>query len=331
MTELMIRPQSDVGPYEPHEPYDPTQDNGEIIEGQVISDTTESLVDSQTEAGNESTASYEQPSRLSGTLRRIADRLDKRSTDRMYEDAYRMNDKFDAKVARKEKINQAKERISVFGRAALGRMKNLGLITLGLGIMTGEAGARGAKRGYEASKSATVKFGENVGDGFIAGMEKVNSGMDTVGEKVASVNEAVSDYKKVRQQKAERRAEAAAGKQYESEAAKIVRKNEKTQARQERLEAARERAMQRKEAAIARKEARRNKWAARRERFKGYASSVKKEFIDTKDAVKETAKNTYEKAKNLTNEQKAKIGDLALRARASGEAAVETWKNYPDR
>jgi len=307
MTELMIRPQSDVEPYEPHEPYDPTQDDGEIIEGEVVSDIYEDvgLPDSQTETTSEGFTSYEQPSRFGGTLRRIADRLDQRSTSKMYEEAYRMNDKFDAKVARKEKMDQAKERISSFGRAALGRMKNLGLTSLGLGVMAGEASVRGVKRGYEASKDATAKFGQKVGDGFIAGLEQVNNGMDTASEKIAT-------------------------KHNEHKAAKEARASEKESNKQKRIEANRERANHRKEAALARKKARRNKWAARREGLKEYAGFVKEGFVETKDAAKEVAKASYEKAKHLTNEQKSKLGDLAMRARVSGEAAVDAWKNYPN-
>ncbi|MCB9819853.1 hypothetical protein H6796_00885 [Candidatus Nomurabacteria bacterium] len=248
---------------------------------------------------------------------RAANRINSMLENRVLNRAYRMNERFDARQDRKEKLENAKAKIADIGRNTL-------YTALGIGVLS----ARAARRGVN-------KFNEKVGDSMMAAGQKVESGMDAfsdmVGSKVESAKEVAADYSAARKQKAERRAEEEATRQYEKQAAKTAKRNEKAQikeekiqARQERINAARERAAEKKAAALARKQERRDKWAARREGLKEYAGLVKEGLVETGESIKDG----YEKAKQMTNEQKAKLGNLALRARASGEAAVDTWKNW---
>ncbi len=210
---------------------------------------------------------------------------------------------------REKMVNEMTVKVKGFGRSALSRLKSAGLVTLGLSIMGAEATGRGAKKTVEAG-SATVD----------------------------SARETIADYRNSRRQAAERKAEAAATAKYERHAAKVQKKNEKAQVKQERVDARLEAARQRKEAAQARKAERHAKWSSRREAFRQYGSDVKAGIIETKDAAVKGAKfagNTIKTnaefagaaARELTREQKAKLGHLATKARAAGQGAVEGWKS----
>lgn len=212
-----------------------------------------------------------------------------------------------------EKLDKAKDKVRGFGRSALSRLKGAGLITAGLGIMSAEATGRSVKKASEATKTGTIKFGEKVGDGFITGLKKVEAGMDSAGETVADIRSA-------RRQAADRKADAVATQEAIAHAEKIKTQREKEAARQER-----------REAALARKNVRHAKWASRRE-------AVKQGFVDVKDATvkgakfaKDTVKTNAEFAgaatREISREQKAKLGRFAARARAAGEGAVDGWKS----
>lgn len=208
-----------------------------------------------------------------------------------------------------DKTELAKTKLRGIGRSALARLKSAGLITLGIGVMSAGATTRGVKQAAEATKAGTAKFSEKAGDGFITGMKKVESGMDKAGAAMVSAQEKYSDFREARRE-----------------------------AKQERIEAAKERARQAKEAALARKAERRAKWAARRDAVKQYGRDVKEGFVEARDAavngakyVNATVKTNAEFAgaatRELTREQKAKLGRFAARARAAGEGAVEGWKS----
>lgn len=163
-------------------------------------------------------------SRIGRLLQRLADRFEN-GADRADAVSEHLADKTEA----------AKEVLATVGHTALG-----------VSIISARAAGRGA-----------AKVGEAIGDGFVAGMQRVEDGMDKAGDyvqgKVDSVKESIA----------------------------------------ERIQARRERAIERKNAALARKEARRAKWAARREGVKEYGRYVRDGYGETKEsaiALKEAQK-----------------------------------------
>lgn len=122
--------------------------------------------------------------------------------------------------------------------AAKEALVTVGHTALGVGIISARAAGRGV-----------ATMGEKVGDGFVAGMQKVEAGMDKganyVQGKVDAVKESIA----------------------------------------ERVQARRERAIERKNAALARKEARRAKWAARRDGVKEYGRYVREGYNESKEAA----------------------------------------------
>ena len=350
MTETLIRP---VPLYE-STPYDPSEDNGEVVAGEII--------DSSSSTMPEATSDTREVSPTGSKLVRAANRIntlletrvvnkahgealrenklhDAVKQDEAYasyesnversndiDQAYAIDDIYNKNAARSERLEASKERVKKFGRNALSRLQNAALISLGLGIMGAEAGYKGAKKGVEATKSGTKAFGEKAGDGMMAAGRKLENGMDSFANSVTSVKENVSDNREARKQAATRKAEKAATQKRERHENKMKNKNEKAQAKQDRVNEAKERAEKRMNEAIARKQARRDKWSARRDalvdgaKYAGTTVKINAEFA--KAAVIDVSKD-----------QKEKVGRLGKRAKATAESAIEaaseTWKNYP--
>jgi|GEM_PF-2825609 hypothetical protein len=216
-----------------------------------------------------------------------------------------------------EKIENAKTRISGFGRTTLGRLKNAGLITVVVpSLMASEAGVRGVKRG-----------GEAVGNVVIGGLQKVETGMDTVGSKIvdakAGAKERYQTYQFNRETKTNQ-------KQFQKEYAKEVKafdknaeKQSKLQAKVDKVEskaAAREdrrfeREM-RKKVALERRAERRARWVAK-------GNAVKDMAIGSAEAVKETYSSAADRAKELAESAKQK-GRVS---RTAGRMALQTYRD----
>lgn len=199
---------------------------------------------------------------------------------------------------REQLIADAKDKLRGFGNSALRRLKSAGLIGLGIGIIGAEAGAKSAKKGAELASEGARFAGKTV---------KTNAevaaavGKHYVGEKVENAKEKVTATWD--------KAEAAAGRagaRMESAIDNGIDKVTGTiEAAKEALEYRRQAAIKRKEAALTRKYERHAGWM-----------KLKRKSVETVD-----------RARELTVEQKRKIGRFAARAKASGEAAVEAWKS----
>lgn len=215
-----------------------------------------------------------------------------------------------------EKIENAKTHIGGIGNAALGRLKNAGLITIGLGVMAGEAGVRGVRRSSEAA-----------GDVVIGGLQKVEAGMDTVGNKIVDTKAGAKEHYQTYQFNRETKANQ---KQFQREYAKEVKafdkeaeKQSKLQAKADKLEskaAAREdrrfeREM-RKKVALERRAERRARWVAK-------GNAVKDMAIGSAEAVKETYSSAADRAKELAESAKQK-GRVT---RTAGRMALKTYRD----
>ncbi len=110
--------------------------------------------------------------------------------------AYAMNEQFDARVARQEKIDAAKENVRDIGRRAVEALKSAGLITLGAGLIAGEFAADKAKQASEATKRAAE-----------TGTQKVADTKEVASDMISSVRERLA-----------RRKEKALTRKYEREA-----------------------------------------------------------------------------------------------------------------
>lgn len=148
------------------------------------------------------------PSRLSAALGRIQARLDQRVVNKAHDeaiaegqqrdfdaqndayttyednvalasvdldDAYAMNDKFDTRLARREKIDETKDKVRDAGQRALGALKSARVIALGAGFLAGEYGARKVKGGAESlalgamyAKDAVVDTAQAINDKGLA-------------------------------------------------------------------------------------------------------------------------------------------------------------------
>ncbi|MDB5165347.1 MAG: hypothetical protein JWM00_237 [Candidatus Saccharibacteria bacterium] len=136
--------------------------------------------------------------------------------------AYKMNERFESSQARQEKLDEAKIKVRGFGRSALAHLKNAGMITLGVGLLAGEAAGRGAKRGAEAAidgtKNVTTKTADKLGDATMSGLGKAENLAETVGTKILGVAESVKEAREYRKEAAARRKDEALTRKYERHA-----------------------------------------------------------------------------------------------------------------
>ncbi|HEY1085100.1 MAG TPA: hypothetical protein VGE34_00055 [Candidatus Saccharimonadales bacterium] len=358
MTELMTRPVYEA------EPYNPSSDDGEIVQGEVIESSVEDnsvdsswqrpdgtplvhrpgvdyspaepsgldALDEILDEQSSETAEATQPSLITATSR--VGRFLQRTADRLENGADRAD-------SLSESAEKAKEKVMGFGRSALSRLKSAGLITLGLGVMGAKATGRGMKNVGEAAKTSTVKLGEKTGDAFIAGMKKVESGMDAAGTQIEAFKqrrEVNKAHKEAIQEDRERTIDAQedafasyedniqrsaeideAYEEHEAFVAEqdrqqaiINKKHEKALRMNEKFD----RARKRKADAEKRKADRRAKWAKRG-----------KAFVDGAKSVGNTIRTNAELAGVVAREQRVKLGRVAAKARAAGEGAVEGWKS----
>jgi hypothetical protein len=121
-----------------------------------------------------------------------------------------------------------------------------------------------------------------------------------------SVKEAYNNERGRLAENAQMRKEDAQARKDERISARAERKEAKQTERERLEEAARREAIMRARAAQRRKNERRQRWAARRE----------------------SVVNAFNTAKNFTGRQKRRIGKVASRAHASGQAAIEAWKKF---
>jgi len=214
------------------------------------------------------------------------------------------------------KIENAKIRISGLGRTTLGRLKNAGLITVGLSLMASEAGVRGVKRS-----------GEAVGSAVMSGLGKVEAGMDSAGNKIADTKAGVKEHYQTYQFNRETKTNQ---KQFKKEYAKGTKAFDKNAAKERTLQAkvdkveskaaAREdrrfeREM-RKKVALERRAERRARWFAR-------GNAVIDMAVGSAEAVKETYTSATDKAKELAESAKQK-GRVS---RTAGRMALETYRD----
>ena len=140
-----------------------------------------------------------------------------------HEEGLRMNKRFDARAARQEKLDQAKSKVRGFGRSALNKLKDAGLIGLGVTIA-------GASKSKELATEASQKTKDSIASGIdkaeeLAGkagqkMEgAIESGINTVSSTVEGAKEA----RNYRREAAVARKEQALNRKYERHA-KIMKR-----------------------------------------------------------------------------------------------------------
>lgn len=187
------------------------------------------------------------------------------------DEAYDMNDKFDQEAAhqqaraekiaeREQKIQDAKENIAGFGRATLTHLKTAGFFTLGLGVLTAEAGGRAVKRGAEATADALSPMVEYTKSAYIDGKRKAEERKET-------------------------RATAKAEARHEREEAEKNARLEREKTERERVDRMIEAAKKKALLAIARKAERRAKWISVKEKVTGAYNSVRNVPSTSKAAI----------------------------------------------
>ncbi|HEY0965604.1 MAG TPA: hypothetical protein VGE13_03940 [Candidatus Saccharimonadales bacterium] len=173
---------------------------------------------------------------------------------------------------REKMIEKGTEKVRGFGRSVIAHLKGVGEITLGIGLASAEVAGRGVKKTAEAAKTGTAKFGEKVGDGFIAGMKKVESGMDATGTKIETIKQNLEANKMHKEALVENRKR---DEQHEN----ALKMNEKF-----------DRVKKRKDAALVRKQARHRKWTNLKTGLKEYNGYVKEGLVETKERAKRKAR-----------------------------------------
>lgn len=327
MTELMLRPSSEAVPY------NPSEHDGDIVQGEVVStETLEDMYNAEPTASeqdvHEDTRGELSPTgslllraatRINNFLERRAikkahgealkenrSRATEAQTDAFasYEDniqttadretaeaqedadwdtAHRMNEKFDARTARQERMEAAKDRVRGAGRAALEFTIGAGVLGAEYAVNTAKSGAEtlsaGAQAGMNKAEELASKAGAQMEAGVDASIAAMTNALETGKQKIASGRETLSDM----------------------------------------IASVRERLVRRKEAALTRKYERHARRMQRREAWKQYKSDVKDGFVETKDAVKDAAKEKVEKTKWN-----------ARAARTAGRAALLTFHETRD-
>ncbi len=240
-----------------------------------------------------------------------------------WDEAHRMNDKFDARAARREKIEVAKNHLRGIGRIA----KNALLFGVGVGVMTAERGAAKIDA-YKQQREVSKAHSEALREDKQRTVEAQEDAFDSYEENIQRSAELDEAYRENDEFDANKAAEQAAIDRLHGKALKmnekIDRANKSKELHDSWVAEHRELAVQRKEAAIARRIARREKWAQRKETVLRYGR-------DTRDAAVESGKRGYESARDKAAQQKAKVGRFTTRAVAAGQGAIdgarEGWNN----
>lgn len=317
MTELMTRPVYEA------EPYEPSSDDGEIVQGEVVDSLEESYDIPAAEAADESREVSPTGASLVRAANRVNDLLEKRAINNAHaealqenqqrkvdaqnnayasyeenidvsaeqDEAYRMNDKIDARAARKERLEEAKDKVRGAGRRALGFLKNAGLITLGAGVLAGEYAAKKVKSGTETvtlgamiAKDRVASAAETAALGAMIGTDKVKDGAKFAKDTV-KVN-ATTAYEIGKYEVAEA-VDRAKNKVSEAKDTVSEKYADVKQTAGDMIASVRERLRRRKEAALTRKYERHAKWNKLR--------SASKEFVGT-FSRKKAAKTIGKKA-----------------------------------
>lgn len=205
------------------------------------------------------------------------------------DEAYRINDKFDARAARREKIDDAKDKVRGAGRRALGFLKNAGMLTLGAGVLAGEYGARKAKSGAETASLYALETKDYLASGVKSGVESAALGAlyakDKVAEKASTAMDKTEQFAGKVGAKMEAGVEtsiAAVSNAVESGKQWVADNKEMAG---DMVQSIRERLARRKEAALGRKYARHAKWM----RIK---QTMRDRISDVKDASRERVEKT---------------------------------------
>ena len=168
-----------------------------------------------------------------------------------HEEALGMNERFDAKAARQEKIDQTKSKLRAIGRSTLDRLKDAGLISLGMTIA-------GASKSKELAGKASQQAKQSVS----TGMNRAEELAGKAGQKMEGAIESGIN--------------AVSGT----------------------IESAKEAMDHRRQAATVRKE--------------------------------QALNRKYERHAKVMKRRRA-IGSFILRSRATGQSALDTWNNYPNK
>jgi hypothetical protein len=253
-----------------------------------------------------------------------------------HDSAFKIDRRFD-------RTQEIKQRISAVGERGLAHLKAAGEVTLGVSIIAGEAIGQKAKSVSETAALGTLYGVDRVKDtaetAALSVMYKADAIKDTVSEfateKIDSVKQSYEQSK-----------DSVVGFLQEKRDAAVARKNARSAGRQERRDA-RESAKAEEAAALeqvraereteaaAEREAHVAELAERAEAARAQAQQNAEAAAARKQARREKITAGRDKASELWQTAQTKrraIGGRAIgfiaRARASGQAASEAWKQY---
>lgn len=237
------------------------------------------------------------------------------------------------KADREEMLEKAKSKVRGFGSSTLTRLKNAGLITVGLPVIAVEAGIKGAKRANEV-----------MGDAVMTGFEKVEAGIDIAGRKIVEKKENIKTNHQTRQFNRETKANQ---KQFQKEYAKETKAFDKEAKSEAKLQAK----VDKWESKFAAKEDRRfersmrkkvaeERRAERRTRWAGRLASVKEAIVATPDMMGDAIMTGFGKLENgmdkvgttIVNGKEAAADKIERSkasvhaTRAAGRAALEAFR-----
>lgn len=232
--------------------------------------------------------------------------------------------KMDQRYERNEAI---KQRISEIGQRGLSHLKTAGEITLGVGIIGAEAAARTIRNTAEAVGNKASSYAS----------EKVEAGKQTYEQTKESVvtflrekRTAAQERKEARVTRRQERRDARDSAKLEAAAAKEqARAEREAEARAERETRIAERAEQAKvarERAEAKAREATERKQARRESRQQKINASREKIASGRDKTTELWQRVQTKRRSIG----ARVVALKNRARASGQAAIDTWKQDTD-
>ena len=209
---------------------------------------------------------------------------------------------------RAERNELVKRKIKGFGRSALSRMKNAGLITIGVGVIASE----------------------KAGDAMMNGFAKVDTGLDAIGSKIDTV---AANYQTRSLNRENAKIERASEKQLAKES-KQLEKSERVEIKIKAREDARFERSMRKKAALERRAARREKWSNRISSAKEYVTAIPTKAGDAMmngfaklDKGLDWTGDTMQAAKDATSERIERTRKKARVAKIAGKMAVQTYRD----
>lgn len=182
------------------------------------------------------------------------------------------------KADSKELLEKTKTKIRGFGTSALSRLKNAGRLTVGLPVVALDAGINGVKRASEA-----------MGDATIRGFEKVENGMDKVGNKIVDTKANVKEKYQTFQFNQETKSNQ---KQFKKEYAKEMKAFDQQAADERKLQAK----IDKWESKLAAKEDRRFERSMRKKAGEEKKAARKARWADRRNTIKEAIVSAPEKA-----------------------------------